>query len=273
MMKDSYALENKDDRVFFNGTFKTIPLEIIEIEVLSHNVKRFRIGLPEPNQIAGFAPTSFLAIKYSTFSLKSPFGYLIRRYTPISLSTTEGYFDIIIKRYDRKSISEYIHTLKPGDTLPFLKKAMRTSQYKPNHVKTIGLIAGGVGLAPMYQLIVHILNNPNDHTNIELLYCNSTKQDILLLDQLNQFHEKYPERIKVTYCLSQQKEDIDGFFYEKGRITKKMIQDHLSNAEKFYVCGPSGLLEAVVGKRVFFGLFGQGYLRELGYTSKQIVRY
>ena len=34
----------------------------------------------------------------------------------------------------------------------------------------IGLIAGGTGITPCYQLIKHILNNPNDKTKITLVY-------------------------------------------------------------------------------------------------------
>ncbi|CAO3620495.1 unnamed protein product [Cunninghamella blakesleeana] len=266
--------KNKDkENIFFSGTFDCVPLKIMEIEEVSHNVKRFRIELPDSNQIAGFQPTSFLAIKYPEFSFRAPFGFIIRRYTPISLSTAKGYFDLLIKRYDRKSISEHIHTLKPGDTLPFLKRYMLTSHYKPNHVKTIGLIGGGVGIAPLYQLIIHIFNDPNDHTNIELLYCNSTKQDILLFNQLNQFQEKYPSRIKITFVLSQEKDDIHKFYFEKGRISKEMIKLHMPHSEKFYVCGPCGLLNTVTGKRNFFGRFSNGHLQELGFNSKQIVRY
>lgn len=111
-------------------------------------------------------------------------------------------------------------------------------------------------------MIIHIFDNPNDHTNIELLYCNSTKQDILLFDQLNQLQKKYSNRIKITFAVSQEKGDIQGLSFKNGRISKKMIQDHLSHSEKFYVCGPTGMLNAVTGKKLFFGRFSKGYLQE-----------
>jgi NAD(P)H-flavin reductase len=38
--------------------------------------------------------------------------------------------------------------------------------------EAIGLIAGGTGITPMYQLIKTIFKNPNDKTKVTLVYGN-----------------------------------------------------------------------------------------------------
>jgi cytochrome-b5 reductase len=51
----------------------------------------------------------------------------------------------------------------------------------------------------MYQLIKEILQNPEDKTNIKLVYC--SKNDILLKKELDVLQSKHPERLKVTYLV------------------------------------------------------------------------
>jgi cytochrome-b5 reductase len=38
--------------------------------------------------------------------------------------------------------------------------------------KKVGMIAGGTGITPMYQLIQDICNNPDDNTQLWLLFAN-----------------------------------------------------------------------------------------------------
>jgi cytochrome-b5 reductase len=46
------------------------------------------------------------------------------------------------------------------------------------------MIAGGTGITPCYQIIKAVLNNPNDKTKVNLVYSNTTQEDILLKDEL-----------------------------------------------------------------------------------------
>jgi len=52
---------------------------------------------------------------------------------------------------------------------------------KPEEVrrtKSVGLIAGGTGLTPMYQIISAILNNEEDDTQVTLLYANQVSHTL-----------------------------------------------------------------------------------------------
>ncbi len=42
---------------------------------------------------------------------------IIRPYTPISPSDAEGELTFLIKRYEEGKMSQYIHSLKPGEKL------------------------------------------------------------------------------------------------------------------------------------------------------------
>jgi len=40
------------------------------------------------------------------------------------------------------------------------------------------MIAGGTGITPMLQVLNQILNNPDDHTEVTLLFANLSEDDI-----------------------------------------------------------------------------------------------
>lgn len=60
---------------------------------------------------------------------------------------------------------------------------------------------GGTGIAPMLQLIRHILKDPKDETKLSLLFANQTEKDILLRDELEQAAKEHPDRFKFWYTL------------------------------------------------------------------------
>ena len=58
------------------------------------------------------------------------------------------------------------HCLTPGFLIPLVRK--------------VSMIAGGSGITPMLQVITAVLADPNDDTELALLYANHTEGDILV---------------------------------------------------------------------------------------------
>ena len=112
-----------------------------------------------------------------------------------------------------------------------------------NHVSHIGMIAGGTGITPCYQIIKHSLASKSDKTVISLVYSNSTADDILLKDELVELAKNHPDRFKVHFTVTQSKEPVEG--WSQRRIDDDMIKNHLeapaNNSARSYVlvCGPS----------------------------------
>jgi len=117
---------------------------------------------------------------------------------------------------------------------------------KPNQHESISLIAGGTGIAPMFQLIAGILQNKDDKTKIHLVFGNVSAHDIILKNEIEVFAKAHPEQFKVTYVVDSASEGWEG---ETGYITaeliKKLIPEIGSTGNQVFVCGPPG-------KRVFF---------------------
>lgn len=64
-----------------------------------------------------------------------------------------------------------------------------------------GMIAGGTGVTPMYQVANAILKNPADKTEITLLFANVSADDILIEEELTNLQALSPQ-FKVR-CTSQ----------------------------------------------------------------------
>lgn len=60
---------------------------------------------------------------------------------------------------------------------------------------------GGTGITPMLQLIRHICQDVNDHTEMRLLYANQSEDDILLRAELEAYQRDYPAQFKLWYTV------------------------------------------------------------------------
>ncbi|GAY55551.1 hypothetical protein CUMW_165040 [Citrus unshiu] len=120
---------------------------------------------------------------------------VIKPHTPATLDSDIGYFELVIKMYLQGRMSHHFHELQEGDYLPMkgpdpsrrfdsllLKGRFK---YQPGQVEAFGTLTGDTGIAPMFQVARAILENPNDKTNVYLIYANVTFYDILLMEELD----------------------------------------------------------------------------------------
>jgi len=63
------------------------------------------------------------------------------------------------------------------------------------------MLCGGTGITPMLQVIKELLKNPEDKTELSLVFANDTEDDILLKSTLDALAKEHPN-FKVTYVLS-----------------------------------------------------------------------
>lgn len=97
------------------------------------------------------------------------------------------------------------------------------------------------------QLLRKVMNNPEDKTRVNLLFCNSTEDDILLREELEKIANENPDRFKVTYSLTKPPVDWKG---ETGRVSLDMVKTHMpepTDKSMIFVCGPDGMVQTVSG--------------------------
>eukprot|EP01012_Entosiphon_sulcatum_P015515 TRINITY_DN2046_c0_g1_i1.p1 TRINITY_DN2046_c0_g1~~TRINITY_DN2046_c0_g1_i1.p1 ORF type:complete len:285 (+),score=51.23 TRINITY_DN2046_c0_g1_i1:32-886(+) len=240
-----------------------------QVRKLNHNVSVFRFNLPN-NAPLGISVASCVLTKGPVDKDGKD---VVRPYTPITGKDQRGYFELLVKHYEGGPMSSHIFNLKPGDKLdvkgPFVKL-----EYKPRMKRHLGMIAGGTGITPMYQLINEVLSNPEDNTEIDLIYCNRTVDDIVLRSELDQLARRH-RNFRVHYSLDQPCWYWSGW---RGFLTERVVSKHIpkpSNDSLVLVCGPKGFMDHVSGDKKSPRDQGDvsGILKKLGYEPHHVFKF
>ncbi|KAM7267817.1 hypothetical protein ACFE04_009983 [Oxalis oulophora] len=225
--------------------------KLIKKTQLSHNSAKFRFALPTPTSVFGLPPGQHVFCRGRDYDGRD----VVRPYTPITLDSDLGYFELVVKMYPKGKMSHYLREIVEGDTLA-VKGPKGRFKHKASLYRAYGMIAGGSGITPMFQLIRAILENHKDTTKLHLIYGNTTEEDILLKDELDGYASNFPNRFKIYYVLSQPPETWNGGV---GRISKEMIQSYLpapASDIQILRCGPLGMTKTMAA-----------HLDAIGYSS------
>jgi len=253
------------------------PLKVWSVIQQSPNTKLVRFVFDDPHAAAGMDVASYLLTRAFIGKEKADGtrGAVVRPYTPSH--TTIGYLELIVKGYPDGKMSKHINSLKPGDTLDF-KGPILGTPITQNEFDSIGLIAGGSGITPMLQVAQRVLANPDDQTNVSLIFANVSEDDILLKEKIDELQAEYPEQLRVLYVLDNPPEW--GWRGGRGYISKAMLREFmpeplLGGLTKVLICGPPGMVKHLAGELP--GKKGQGelggLLKELGYDASQVFKF
>ncbi|CAJ2671953.1 unnamed protein product [Trifolium pratense] len=214
--------------------------KLVKKAQLSHNVAKFTFELPTPTSVLGL-----LIGQHINCRGKDGQGdEVIKPYTPTTLDSDVGHFDLVIKMYPQGRMSHHFREMRVGDSLA-VKGPKGRFKYQLGEVRAFGMLAGGSGITPMFQVARAILENPSDKTKVHLIYANVTYEDILLKEELDGLATNYPDRFKIYYVLNQPPEIWDGGV---GFVSKEMIQAHLpppAQDIKILRCGPPPMNKAM----------------------------
>ncbi|TYK25477.1 NADH--cytochrome b5 reductase 1-like isoform X1 [Cucumis melo var. makuwa] len=214
--------------------------KLVKRTKLSHNVAKFTFILPKTDSILGLPIGQHLSCR----GKDSQGEEVIKSYTPTTLDSDVGYFELVIKMYPQGRMSHHFREMRMGDSLA-VKGPKGRFKYQPGQVSAFGMLAGGSGITPMYQVSRAILENPEDKTKVHLIYANVTLEDILLKEELDLLAKRYPDRFKIYYVLNQPPEVWDGGV---GFVSKEMIKAHCPAPAadiKILRCGPPPMNKAM----------------------------
>ncbi|CAN1262009.1 NADH--cytochrome b5 reductase 1 [Linum perenne] len=149
--------------------------KLVKRTQLSHNVAKFTFELPTPTSVLGLPIGQHISCRG-----KDSLGEdVIKPYTPTTLDSDVGHFELVIKMYPQGRMSHHFREMRVGDALS-VKGPKGRFRYQPGQVRAFGMLAGGSGITPMFQVARSILENLKDQTKVHLIYANVTYDDILL---------------------------------------------------------------------------------------------
>lgn len=229
---------------------------IAKISAESTTIKSFYLKPIDNEPLDTYLPGQFIQAKIKIEGLDKE---LVRNYT-LSDSPKKEYYRLTIKREDNGMVSKHFHdVIKVGDLIKLSKPTGYF--YMPiNDPKPIVLLSGGVGITPMLSILEYITEN--EPFKKVLFLHSSVNKDVqpmmprlkaLELSNGNLFlsiHHSNPNDYEVQY--------LD--YHNKGHITKEYLSKVLPSTESdFYICGPTGFMEAM-----------SEYLLELGIKESNI---
>ncbi|KAK8078703.1 hypothetical protein PG994_002510 [Apiospora phragmitis] len=233
------------------STYQTLPL--VEKVLVAPNVYRFVFELPSPNDVVGLPIGQHVSIAGPVEGNNNK--SVSRSYTPVSNNSDKGVLELVIRCYpDGQLTGGYLSKLQVGDEVQFRgpKGAMR---YRRGLCRRIGMLAGGTGITPMYQLIRAICEDERDTTQVSLVYANRTEADMLLRAELEAFARRYPRNLRLHYLLDTAPES------GKWEVMAQYFPAPAPDA-KIMICGPPGMVKGATGALVELGF------EKAGATSK-----
>ena len=187
-----------------------------------------------------------------------------RKYTPTSTLHHKGSVHFVIKIYrpgvhpkfpHGGRLTQKLETLEEGDYLkmsgPVSKKVYKGNGnfyiQKKHHVKkNIGMVSGGTGITPFFQLIQEVVRY-KDSVHVSLLFGNKTENDILLKDELDELERQYPDHISIHYIIDKP-DDPENWKHDTGYVTKELLDRYMpppSDDSVILTCGPKPMNKLV----------------------------
>ena len=232
----------------------------------NHNTYLFKFGLNDSQMTLGLPVGKHIKLKFTDQETGND---IIRSYTPMSDDKqTQGYFELLIKVYEQGKMSQHLTKLNVNDEILISGPSGAIEYQSPGtlkidnpsneqgfdtieQIKHIGMIAGGTGITPMYQVINYILQNSElnkDDTKISLIFANNTIQDILLKQELESLATKHPNQFHLYFTVAQTDENCDNWQGGIGFVSETMMQEHLPapNSDTIVMlCGPPVMNKAM----------------------------
>ncbi|EFX06380.1 FAD/NAD(P)-binding oxidoreductase [Grosmannia clavigera kw1407] len=230
------------------------PLSLVRKTQVAPKVYRIIFALPRSNDPLGLPTGQHIALQ-----AKINGESIARSYTPVSNNNDLGRIELLVKVYEGGLMTEHLEKMQIGDTID-IRGPKGTMEYNQSYARHIGMIAGGTGIAPMYQLVRAICEDTSDKTKVSLIYANNSESDILLFEELEGFVKQCPGKFDVHYVLTKPPVDWKG---SKGYVTASMISKHLpapAADTKILLCGPPMMVNAM-----------KAHLAEIGFEKPSVI--
>lgn len=200
-------------------------VKILQIDEVTHNVKRFKFEKPE-----GY---SFIPGQATDVSINIPSLRQEKRPFTFTCLNSAGYLEFTIKIYsDHNGITNELGKLKPGSEL-IIRDVWGDIAFKGEGV----FIAGGAGITPFLSIFRELKVRDKIGSNM-LIFANKTKEDIILESEL-----KWLLGDSFINILSDEK----AVGYSHGIITEEFLKANIPlHFKNFYLCGPPPMMEVVL---------------------------
>jgi len=173
-----------------------------------------------------------------------------REYSICSSPYYENDLVISSKKIGNGIVSNYFYnSIKENDILEvYPPQGKFFTTLNSANEKNYFLIGGGSGITPLMSILKSVLF-VEPKSKVILYYGSKDEDGIIFKDELIQLQQKYSDRLKIFFTLSDENENWKGL---KGMINSndllKLVNDNTGDKSKdteYFICGPVEMMEKV----------------------------
>ncbi len=221
---------------------------ILEVIKETGNIMTFRVRFDDEAKMKDFTfgpgqvgQLSVFGIGEATFVINSP-------------PSCKDYLQFSVMRTGE--VTEALHKLSAGDKIGVRVPLGQAFPYDDWKGKNVFFIGGGIGMAPIRTVMLHVLENAKDYGDVSLLYGARSPQDLTYSYELDEWlnHSK----LKTTLTIDN---PADNWAHKVGMIPNVLKEINPSPKNCVAVlCGPPIMIK-----------FTLAALKELGFEDDNII--
>lgn len=206
---------------------------------LANGIWKFVFALPTSTSVLGLPIGQHIAIRGEVDEHT-----VTRSYTPISNNRDLGRLELMIRLYPDGQLSRYLSGIQVGDLVE-IRGPKGSMRYRKGMSKRLGMVGGGTGITPLYQLIRAICEDKTDDTEVSLVYANRSEADIMMREKLETFAAQSNGQFKVHFMLDHPSDKWEG---GRGYVNADVLKEHMPPKDddtKILLCGPPPMVNAI----------------------------
>ncbi|MFO1399502.1 MAG: 1,2-phenylacetyl-CoA epoxidase subunit PaaE [Burkholderiales bacterium] len=176
-------------------------------------------------------------------------GQDVRRSYSICSAVQDGTLRIAVKKSPGGVFSTWANEhLKPGDTLEVMPPLGHFAVSGPDPARHYVGFAAGSGITPLLSIVKTTLAAQPDCT-FTLVYANRASSTVMFREELAALKDLHMSRFNLVHVLSREAQDIERLHGRIDRAKAEAILAHwvpVDDLAAAYVCGPEGMMDAVV---------------------------
>jgi len=213
----------------------------------THNIRTLRIRLNDEEKMQDFSfrpgqvgQLSVFGVGESTFVINSP-------------PTRKDYLQFSVMRVGE--VTKRIHELNAGDPIGVRAPLGNGFAYEEMKGRDILFIGGGIGMAPLRTLLLHMIDNRTDYGDITVIYGARSPQDLCYTYEFDEWRAGGVNLVLTVDA------EFPGWTGRVGFVPTVLKEESPAPDNRIAItCGPPIMIK--------FVLFG---LKELGYEDHQVL--
>ncbi|MBN3291980.1 OXND1 protein, partial [Polypterus senegalus] len=178
----------------------------------------------------------------------------------------DGVIELAVK-YSEHPPARWIHTECGLDSVVSLRAGgdFFFDPLPSEPAKNLLLVAGGVGINPLYSILLHVADLHRKRAAqgygyepgfVQLCYSAKSTDELLFKNTIIGLSQEFSGKIACDFHVTQQKTNISEElrpYVNEGRISEKILEEHIFQNNLCYICGPPPMIQSVSSQLINLG--------------------